>query len=249
MTQEITTQIMLRGMDSREIAQLTGKQHAHVCRDIQRMLDELQIAQSKFGSGYLDAQNQRRRCFVLPKRECLILATGYSAVLRAKIIDRWAELEAAEQARQRQAPVQPQHYIPADYADALQLAADQARKLKAQASQIESQAKQIQAAQPAVEFVGRYVAASGTQSLRGTAKILHVPEQTFIARLLADKIMYRLSGRLMPAADQMQRNHFEVKTGEANGIAYAQPRVTPRGVEYLARCVTRWQRQQARAEA
>ena len=242
MTQEITTQIMLRGMDSREIAQLTGKRHDHVCRDILRMLEELEIPAPKFGAGYLDAQNQRRRCFVLPKRECLILATGYSTVLRAKIIDRWAELEAAEQARQRQAPVQPTRKIPQTYADALQLAADQAR-------QIESQAKQIEAAQPAVEFVGRYVAASGTPSLRGTAKILHMPEQTFIARLLADKIMYRLSGRLMPAADQMQRGHFEVKTGEINGIAYAQPRVTPRGVEYLARCVTRWQRQQARAEA
>lgn len=143
----------------------------------------------------------------------------------------------------------PQHYIPADYADALQLAADQARKLKAQASQIESQAKQIEAAQPAVEFVDRYVAAKTTQSLRAVAKILGMPEQAFIARLESDKILYRLSGRLMPAADQMQRGHFEVKTGEVNGIAYAQPKVTPRGVEYLARCVTRWQRQQARAEA
>lgn len=108
----------------------------------------------------------------------------------------------------------PQHYIPADYADALQLAADQARKLKAQASQIDAQAKQIQAAQPAVEFVDRYVAARTTQSLRAVAKILGMPEQAFIARLESDKILYRLSGRLMPAADQMQRGHFAVKTGE-----------------------------------
>lgn len=168
-------------------------------------------------------------------------------MLRARIIDRWAELEAAEQARQQQAPVPPQHYIPADYADALQLAADQARKLKAQASQIESQAKQIQAAQPAVDFVDRYVAARTTQSLRAVAKILGMPEQAFIARLEADKILYRLSGRLMPSADQMHRGHFEVKTGEVNGIAYAQPKVTPRGVEYLARCVARWQRDAQRS--
>ena len=143
----------------------------------------------------------------------------------------------------------PQHQIPQTYGEALRRAADLADKIDAQAKQLDSQAKQIEAAQPAVEFVSRYVAAKTTQSLRAVAKILGVQEQAFIARLEADKILYRLSGRLMPAADQMHRGHFEVKTGEVNGIAYAQPKVTPRGVEYLARCVTRWQRQQARAEA
>lgn len=173
----------------------------------------------------------------------------------AKRFRRWVTHEVLPSIRRTGSySIQPQleaptHEIPQTYAEALRLAADLSDKVDEQAKQIESQTKQIEAAQPAVEFVDRYVAASGTQSLRGTAKILHVPEQTFIARLLADKILYRLSGRLMPAADQMQRNHFEVKTGEANGVTYTQPRVTPRGVEYLARCVTRWQRQQARAEA
>lgn len=136
----------------------------------------------------------------------------------------------------------PQHQIPQTYAEALRLAADLSDK-------VDEQAKQIEAAQPAVQFVARYVDAKSTQSLRAVAKILGVPEQRFLERLVADKILYRLSGRLMPAADQMHKGHFEVKTGEVRGIAFAQPKVTPRGVEYLARCVARWQRQQARAEA
>ena len=134
----------------------------------------------------------------------------------------------------------PQHQIPQTYAEALRLAADLSDK-------VDEQAKQIEAAQPAIEFVDRYVAAKTTQSLRAVAKILGIQEQAFIARLESDKILYRLSGRLMPAADQMHKGHFEVKTGEVRGIAFAQPKVTPRGVEYLARCVARWQRDAQRS--
>ena len=172
-----------------------------------------------------------------------------SRKLEAKLFRRWINHEVLPSIRKTGVYAIQPHEIPKTYGDALRRAADLADKIDAQAKQIESQTKQIQAAQPAVEFVGRYVAAKTTQSLRAVAKILGMPEQAFIARLEADKILYRLSGRLMPAADQMHRGHFEVKTGEINGIAYAQPKVTPRGVEYLARCVTRWQRQQARAEA
>lgn len=68
----------ITAMDSREIAERTGKEHAHVCRDIRAMLEELGEPESRFGSGYLDAQGQKRNCYILPKRECLILASGYS---------------------------------------------------------------------------------------------------------------------------------------------------------------------------
>ncbi|WP_375672150.1 MULTISPECIES: Rha family transcriptional regulator [unclassified Bartonella] len=82
-------------MSSREIAELCGKQHAHIMRDIRQMLGELypEGGQSKFGSTYLDKQGKPQNCYNLPKRECLILVSGYSTALRAKIIDRWQELE------------------------------------------------------------------------------------------------------------------------------------------------------------
>ena len=85
-------------MSSREIAELTGKRHDHVVRDIRKMLDALKIEQiddaPTFGAIYLDDRGRQKPCFDLPKRECLILVSGYSTELRAKIIDRWLELEA-----------------------------------------------------------------------------------------------------------------------------------------------------------
>lgn len=82
-------------MSSLEIAGLTGKLHRHVLRDADKMLSELQIDGSKFGLVYRDAKGEGRRCLNLPKRECLILVSGYSVEMRARIIDRWMMLEAA----------------------------------------------------------------------------------------------------------------------------------------------------------
>lgn len=82
-------------MSSREIAELTGKRHDHVMRDIKVMLDDLGINGPKFGGVYRDAKGEQRPCFNLPKRETMVLVSGYPVVLRARIIDRWMELEEA----------------------------------------------------------------------------------------------------------------------------------------------------------
>ena len=92
-------------MSSLEIAQRTGKRHDNVLRDIKEMLAELyhEGGALKFEGSYLSEQNKPQPCFNLPKRECIILASGYSVNLRASIIDRWQELEDAEAQRQQAA--------------------------------------------------------------------------------------------------------------------------------------------------
>lgn len=81
-------------MSSLEISELTGKLHKNVIADIRNMLKALSIQPAEFSARYIDAQGKSRECFNLPKRESLILVSGYDINLRAKIIDRWAELEA-----------------------------------------------------------------------------------------------------------------------------------------------------------
>lgn len=85
-------------MSSVEIADLTGKKHQHVMRDVRAMLSGLSNSGPSFGGSYINSQGKTQPCFNLPKRECLILVSGYSVELRAKIIDRWMELEAAKPA-------------------------------------------------------------------------------------------------------------------------------------------------------
>ncbi|ACA20666.1 anti-repressor protein [Methylobacterium sp. 4-46] len=83
-------------MSSLEIADLTGKCHDHAMRDIRVMLVELGINGPNFGGVYRDAKGESRPCHQLPRRECLILVPGYSVPLRARIVDRWQELEAQQ---------------------------------------------------------------------------------------------------------------------------------------------------------
>lgn len=100
-------------MSSLEIAALTGKNHADVLRDIRNMLEGLEIGASNFAGSYKSEQNKDLPCYNLPKRETLILVSGYSISLRARIIDRWQELENATVPR-----------VPATLSEALRLAAD-----------------------------------------------------------------------------------------------------------------------------
>ena len=101
-------------MTSREIAELTGKAHTHVLRDIRHLMAELgdpllvHLREVKDARQYTDH-------FVLPKRETLILVSGYSIPMRAKIIDRWQELEAAQAPA---APALPNFGNPAEAARA-----------------------------------------------------------------------------------------------------------------------------------
>ena len=83
----------IKTMSSVEIAELTGKRHDNVMADIERMLDELEIRSPAFSGEQTFANNRKRKIYNLPKRECLILVSGYNIQLRTKIIDRWQALE------------------------------------------------------------------------------------------------------------------------------------------------------------
>ena len=85
--------IVARTMSSREIADLTGKQHFHVKRDIEKMLSDLQEDPSIYGCTYLDGQNRSQTEYLLDREHTDCLLTGYSAAMRMAVIKRWRELE------------------------------------------------------------------------------------------------------------------------------------------------------------
>jgi Rha family phage regulatory protein len=109
-------------MTSREIAELTGKEHGHVMRDIRAMFETLEIGQSTFGASYFNSQNKEQPMFRLPYDETICLLTGYDAKSRMAVIKRWQELESKQ-------PV----LLPQTYKEALQalVAAEEVKEQQA----------------------------------------------------------------------------------------------------------------------
>jgi phage regulator Rha-like protein len=93
-------------MTSLEIAELTGKQHNHLMRDIRNMEPAWEKVQgSKFGLSSRTYQlpnggTKEVPCYVLTKTECLYIATKFNDEARAKLVLRWEELEMADGRRQ-----------------------------------------------------------------------------------------------------------------------------------------------------
>jgi phage regulator Rha-like protein len=82
MNQLINLQNKVLTMSSREIAELTNKEHRNVKRDIKNMLEQLNISVLSFEQTYKDVQNKQQVEYLLPKKYIECLLTGYSIPLR-----------------------------------------------------------------------------------------------------------------------------------------------------------------------
>ena len=162
---------------SLEIAEVTGKQHAHVMRDIRVLIDKINESTSGlvdcredyhrgdrtqykylsdktqaaildwcFGkqntssyiiesSTYKDTKGEERNMYILNKKACLLLASGYDVILRAKIINRWEELETKERTGG--------FIVPQTFSQALMLAAKQQEQIEEQRAALAQQGEEI----------------------------------------------------------------------------------------------------------
>lgn len=196
-------------MSSREIAEITHKEHKNVLRVIRDLIEQNLVAQIeplKF-----EYRNQWFDYYELNKRDTFVVAR-LSPEFTAAVVDRWQALENRQK---------PTALIPQSFSEALMLAA-------------QLQAEKERNA-PKVAFVDHYVEVGTSKSFRETAKILKIPERALVNRLVEDKYLYRQSGVLLPYQSAHTKDLFTVKTGTAeHGHNYTQTRVTSKGIEFIA---------------
>ncbi len=108
--------VNIETMTSLQIAEVTGKRHDAILRDIRNLLEQGVNAHNFVAVEYTDAKGEKRPCYNLTKKGCLILASGYNAILREKIIDRLEDLETEKR--------NDDFRIPQSYAEALRQLAD-----------------------------------------------------------------------------------------------------------------------------
>ena len=169
-------------MTSREIAELTGKEHRNVMRDIRTMLVDLygEGGVLSFEHTHTDPQNgQAYPIFILSKREVMILTAGYNVHVRAKIIDRWYELE-------QQAAT---GFNPASLSrmDILKMAMD------SEDGRIKAEAK-LAIAAPKAEALDRISLSDGAMCVTNAAKVLGLQPKKLFAWLQLEQWIYRRAG-------------------------------------------------------
>jgi phage antirepressor YoqD-like protein len=197
-------------------------------RDIRVMLVELygEGGMLKFEQTYTDLQNnQTYPTYELPKRESLILVSGYNIQLRAKIIDRWEQLES-----QAANPVANLTRV-----DLLKLALDSEEKRVALQRKVEILA-------PKAEALDRIETCSeGSLCIRDAAKTMQMQEKKFKQYLMEIGWTYRrpMNDKVLAYAPILKQGLMEHKytTGErSDGTEWrdTQARVTAKGLARLS---------------
>lgn len=144
-------------MSSLEIAEITGKRHADVLRDVRNLIEQGANERNFALVEYKDKKGEIRPCYNLTPKGCLILASGYDVVLREKIINRLEELEMQKK--------NGGFSIPQTLSEALRLAADQQEEIEQQKLLINEQA-------PKVAFANAIEASKSSCLVGELAKIL-----------------------------------------------------------------------------
>ena len=203
-------------MDSLEIADLTGKRHDNVLTDIKKMLIELGLHAPDFSGTQKYGNNNTREVYNLPKRETMILVSGYNLSMRAKIIDRWQELEAKEQKNQI---VLPNFTDPAEAA--------MAWALQYKEKQIALQ--QLEIAKPKAEFVDKYVERDVVKNLTNVAKELGVSAKVLGAWLRDEGHAFKSTKKLVWTQPFVDNGYGVHKHFSTDSKAGSQALITPTG--------------------
>ena len=218
-------------MTSLEIAEVTGKQHSHIMRDIRKLLEQ-GVSESNFGlTSYRQAQpnggSKDVPMYQLTKKGCLILASGYDALLREKIINRWEELE--NQVRKSEI-VMPNFSNPAEAARAW---ADQYERNLALEANNKELKEENQTLAPKGEYFDDLVARNLLTNFTKVAHQLNIKRKTFIEWLIRDKFIYRdQKNKLVPYAKYAHTYfHINDTKGKYSKWAGNQTLITPEGKE------------------
>lgn len=197
-------------MTSLEIAEITGKKHAHVMRDI-RSLIEQGVNGSNFGLvNYKDKKGEVRPMFELTPKGCLILASGYDALLREKIINKLEELEKNHR---------EQYQVPQSFSEALMLAAKQLEKIEQQQLALESKNKEIvqlsatiTEMQPKVSYVDTILSCKETVTTKQIAQDYGQSAKAFNILLRNFGVQHKVGGQWILYAKYLPCGYVQSET-------------------------------------
>lgn len=219
-----------------EIAELTGKDHANVMRDVRSLLESLSMASDlkpcAKSTTYTGKDGRQYPTYELDKDTCLTLVLGYDPIARMRVVKRWQELERKELVNQ---PA-----IPQTLPEALRFAADMAEQRDRLAIANAANEEALKEAAPKVKALELITAGEKSITIRESAKLLGIKEERLVTWLHANGWTYRLNGKWVAKQEHIiggrlvfkEWRHTDKKTGHETYAPYCH--ITPKGLAKLA---------------
>lgn len=246
----LTTTNQVVTMSSREIAKLTGKNHAHVCRDIRTILvallggkdsdytrnpDLVYLTNQHVKCIQYDIDNHNSWEYHISRRYTEILITGYDIKRRTAVIDRLFELESASR---NNTPTLPSAK---ELALLVIQAEEEKERLQLENKELEHQVEEMK---PDVDALTRIAKAEGSLCVTDAAKQLQVKPKSLFDLMSHSKWIYRRIGTAWIAyQDKIQQGLLEhkvtvVKSSTGEDKQVSQVRVTAKGLSKLAKLLS-----------
>lgn len=212
--------------DSRDVAAYFGKNHFDVLRALRNLQCSDSFRERNFASFKIkDLTGEATSHVMMTKDGFTFLVMGFTGGRAATYKERYiAQFNVMESQLRRQAPA---FTIPATYAEALRLAADQSERLAQQEAQIATLV-------PKGDFFDRFVDANGLYGYQNAGRALNCRPNLF-TRWLRQKYCFYAGDALVPYQQYLQAGLFEVKNfiGD-DGKARPRGWITPKGLEYFS---------------
>ena len=214
-------------MSTRVIAELCEKEHFHMKRDCEVVFRGLNLDASKFGCTYLDSMNREQTEYLLDEELTMTLITGYSILLRNRVIKRWKELED-----KASKPVELSRM------ELIQLAL---------AAEQENQAlkNHVAVLEPKAQVMDVIADTVNTYSIRDSAKTIGIQESKLIDFMLKKRWVFRENSRHRRLCAYAQRVEQKVMVNKVSQViacvegdkVYTQARITAFGLTRLTALV------------
>lgn len=201
-----------KGMTSLQIAEITGKMHKHVLRDIKSLLEK-GASETNFGLGeYYDKNNQSRPMYNLTPKGCLILASGYNVVLREKIIDK---LEEYQQKERTTMTALPDFTNPAEaaraWAEQFELKEIEAKRADEAEAQVLELSYEIETMKPKVSYYDMILANKSTVVITQIAQDYGMSAIRFNQTLFELRIQHKVNDQWILYADYINQGYVQSK--------------------------------------
>lgn len=208
-----------------EIAEITGKLHKNVLRDIEKMEESWEKVNGlKFELvNYKDSKGEIRPCYSLTKTECLYVATKYNDEARAKLVLRWEQLEREK--------ALSGFDVPKTFREALLLAAEQQRM-------IEEKDKELEVVRPKAELMDKVINTEDLVDIGQASKLLKLGFGRNTLYKLLRKMGIFFKNRNEPKQVYVKQDYFKLKEELVTGWpdrTYTRVYVTQKGLEFLGK--------------